>query len=101
MNYAGVFSYILYPGAFVDLPEHTVLLPPMNQLRVICAGVWHNAVLYVVLSEIASWRGRRSVVEVSEVGEPRVNGDSWWDWMDFHLSFFSEFVLYNHLLSHL
>ncbi|RUP50327.1 hypothetical protein BC936DRAFT_139614, partial [Jimgerdemannia flammicorona] len=51
INNAGIFLYILYPGAFVDIPSRTLaLLPPLRQLRVICAGVWHNAVLYLGLS---------------------------------------------------
>ncbi|RUS19212.1 hypothetical protein BC937DRAFT_87833 [Endogone sp. FLAS-F59071] len=83
INNAGVFLYILYPGAFVDLPERALsLLPPVRRLRVICAGVWHNAVLYIVLYialsaglrigfQMGGWKllqgeGGVAVVEVSE-----------------------------------
>ncbi|KAG9285041.1 hypothetical protein G9A89_009851 [Geosiphon pyriformis] len=45
----GVFLYILYPGAFVNLDmERLVSLPCVRQLRILCAGVWHNAVLYII-----------------------------------------------------
>ncbi|KAJ1940260.1 hypothetical protein FBU59_003865 [Linderina macrospora] len=41
----GVFIMGIYPGAFVDL-EATELekRPVIEQLRIVCAGVWHNAV---------------------------------------------------------
>ncbi|KAF9361943.1 hypothetical protein BGX26_009399 [Mortierella sp. AD094] len=43
----GVFLYILYPGAFVDIsPRVLAIMSPLQQLRVICAGVWHNAVFF-------------------------------------------------------
>ena len=41
--------YILYPGAFVDIsPRALAAMTPLQQLKVICAGVWHNAVLFVL-----------------------------------------------------
>ncbi|KAG0249887.1 Membrane-bound transcription factor site-2 protease [Mortierella polycephala] len=43
----GIFLYILYPGAFVDISSRAMaIMTPIQQLRVICAGVWHNAVLF-------------------------------------------------------
>ncbi|KAF9917405.1 Membrane-bound transcription factor site-2 protease [Lobosporangium transversale] len=46
---AGIFLYILYPGAFVDISSRALaIMSPLQQLRVICAGVWHNAVLFVI-----------------------------------------------------
>ncbi|KAF9195676.1 Membrane-bound transcription factor site-2 protease [Haplosporangium sp. Z 11] len=43
----GIFLYILYPGAFVDISSRAMaIMTPLQQLRVICAGVWHNAVLF-------------------------------------------------------
>ncbi|KAI7826013.1 hypothetical protein BC939DRAFT_447536 [Gamsiella multidivaricata] len=43
----GIFLYILYPGAFVDISSRALaIMSPLQQLRVICAGVWHNAVLF-------------------------------------------------------
>ena len=39
----------VYPGAFVDLyTEHLTVISPVRQLRIYCAGVWHNAVLVLV-----------------------------------------------------
>ncbi|CAO3570425.1 unnamed protein product [Mortierella alpina] len=45
----GIFLYILYPGAFVDIsPRALAIMSPLQQLRIICAGVWHNIVLFVL-----------------------------------------------------
>ncbi|XP_069745591.1 membrane-bound transcription factor site-2 protease isoform X2 [Narcine bancroftii] len=45
-NGFGVFIFVVYPGAFVDLyTNHLQLISPIQQLRVFCAGVWHNFVL--------------------------------------------------------
>ena len=39
----------MYPGAFVDLSsEHLQVVSPLRQLRIYCAGVWHNFVIVVV-----------------------------------------------------
>ncbi|KAI8983734.1 hypothetical protein BDB01DRAFT_789916 [Pilobolus umbonatus] len=44
---SGMFIMYLYPGAFVNIPDHPLShLRPFNQLKIICAGVWHNLVLY-------------------------------------------------------
>ncbi|KAI9025250.1 hypothetical protein CLU79DRAFT_744718 [Phycomyces nitens] len=46
---AGVFVYYLYPGAFVNVPDQPLqLLTPFRQLKIVCAGVWHNAILYLL-----------------------------------------------------
>ncbi|KAF9962616.1 Membrane-bound transcription factor site-2 protease [Mortierella alpina] len=46
----GIFLYILYPGAFVDIsPRALAIMSPLQQLRVICAGVWHNIVLFILV----------------------------------------------------
>ncbi|KAJ3187031.1 Membrane-bound transcription factor site-2 protease [Gaertneriomyces sp. JEL0708] len=46
----GVFLYVMFPGAFVELREQSMdLLRPYNKLRVICAGVWHNATLTLAI----------------------------------------------------
>ncbi|KAK3831094.1 MAG: hypothetical protein J3R72DRAFT_455214 [Linnemannia gamsii] len=43
----GIFLYILYPGAFVDISSRALaIMSPIQQLRVMCAGVWHNVVLF-------------------------------------------------------
>jgi S2P endopeptidase len=45
----GVFIVGVYPGAFVDLnSDQLAVLSPARQLRVYCAGVWHNFVLSAV-----------------------------------------------------
>ena len=44
-----MFFMLIYPGAFVDLyTEHLTVISPLRQLRIFCAGVWHNAVLVLV-----------------------------------------------------
>ncbi|KAJ2062560.1 hypothetical protein GGI17_002346 [Coemansia sp. S146] len=41
----GLFVMGVYPGAFVDLPRDKLEQAlPTQQLRIVCAGVWHNAV---------------------------------------------------------
>ncbi|GAA5797146.1 hypothetical protein HPULCUR_002525 [Helicostylum pulchrum] len=45
---SGMFVMYLYPGAFVNIPDQQLQsLDPWKQLKIICAGVWHNLVLYV------------------------------------------------------
>ncbi|KAH8868670.1 Membrane-bound transcription factor site-2 protease [Schistosoma japonicum] len=45
----GIFVFGLYPGAFVDLNTSDLQsLSPFCQLRVYCAGVWHNAVIAII-----------------------------------------------------
>lgn len=46
VNGFGVFVLFLYPGAFVDLhSDHLAVISPKRQLKIYCAGVWHNVVL--------------------------------------------------------
>ncbi|XP_069496777.1 membrane-bound transcription factor site-2 protease isoform X2 [Ambystoma mexicanum] len=46
LNGFGIFIFVVYPGAFVDLfTTHLQLVSPVQQLRIFCAGVWHNFVL--------------------------------------------------------
>lgn len=46
VNGFGIFMLFLYPGAFVDLhSDHLNVISPKRQLRIYCAGVWHNFVL--------------------------------------------------------
>lgn len=41
--------FLLIPAAFVQLPTEIFEgLSPRNQLKVVCAGVWHNLVLVLV-----------------------------------------------------
>lgn len=45
VNGVGTFIFILYPGAFVDLNSTELSSShPLCQLRIYCAGVWHNFV---------------------------------------------------------
>ena len=49
VNGFGLFLLILYPGAYVDLStEHLQIVSPLRQLRIYCAGVWHNFIIVVV-----------------------------------------------------
>ncbi|XP_054753404.2 membrane-bound transcription factor site-2 protease-like [Lytechinus pictus] len=48
VNGFGVFVMLIYPGAFVDLhTEHLQALNAIGQLRIYCAGVWHNFLLVI------------------------------------------------------
>lgn len=40
----------IYPGAFVEIREEflTSSTPPLQQLRIVCAGVWHNFTLAIL-----------------------------------------------------
>ena len=45
---AGLFLFLIYPAAFVDLnTEALKRCDPFQKLRIFCAGVWHNCVLMV------------------------------------------------------
>ncbi|KAJ1641722.1 hypothetical protein LPJ64_006345, partial [Coemansia asiatica] len=49
MRKIGIFVLGLYPGAFVDLPREQLEKQSLSaQMRVVCAGVWHNAVTALV-----------------------------------------------------
>ena len=55
VNGFGVFVMFLYPGAFVDLhSDHLAVISPKRQLRIYCAGVWHNVIL-VLFSLLLLW----------------------------------------------
>ena len=46
INGFGIFLLFIYPGAFVDLhSDHLTVISPKRQLRIYCAGVWHNVIL--------------------------------------------------------
>ena len=48
VNGFGLFFAVLYPGAFVDLyTEHLNVISPLRQLRIYCAGIWHNWVIVI------------------------------------------------------
>jgi len=56
VNGFGVFLFFVYPGAFVDLcVEDMVGLSPVRQLRVYCAGVWHNFVICLICAAIITF----------------------------------------------
>ena len=45
--------FVLIPAAFVQLPTEIFEgLSPRNQLKVVCAGVWHNLVLVLVSASL-------------------------------------------------
>jgi membrane-associated protease RseP (regulator of RpoE activity) len=44
----GVFVVGMFPGAFVRIEDSVQYLPSRSQLRVYCAGVWHNAILVLI-----------------------------------------------------
>ncbi|XP_041379243.1 LOW QUALITY PROTEIN: membrane-bound transcription factor site-2 protease-like [Gigantopelta aegis] len=49
-NGFGLFIFFLYPGAFVDLhSDHLTVISPKRQLRIYCAGVWHNIILSLLV----------------------------------------------------
>ena len=55
VNGFGIFVMFLYPGAFVDLhSDHLAVISPKRQLRIYCAGVWHNVIL-VLFSILLLW----------------------------------------------
>jgi len=55
INGVGAFVLFVYPGAFVDLREDTfVNIAPWKQLKIACAGAWHNFVLSLLALVIAS-----------------------------------------------
>ncbi|CAF1047392.1 unnamed protein product [Adineta ricciae] len=46
LNGCGYFLFLLYPGAYVDLNHEQVeMISAYRQLRIYCAGVYHNLVL--------------------------------------------------------
>lgn len=50
INGFGIFLLFIYPGAFVDLhSDHLSVISPRRQLRIYCAGVWHNVILSVAM----------------------------------------------------
>ncbi|KAI8070679.1 hypothetical protein BC940DRAFT_331517 [Gongronella butleri] len=53
----GLFIYYIYPGAFVNIPDQFMqILSPFRQLKIVCAGVWHNLVLYLwTLVLLSGW----------------------------------------------
>ncbi|KAJ3318170.1 Membrane-bound transcription factor site-2 protease [Blyttiomyces sp. JEL0837] len=57
---AGFFVFVIYPGAFVELNEATLsILSPFRRLRIVCAGVWHNAIMaalaWLALLSLPRW----------------------------------------------
>ena len=49
MNGFGIFLMVVYPGAFVDLhTDHLKAISAARQLRIYCAGIWHNFVLVLL-----------------------------------------------------
>ncbi|KAI9332544.1 peptidase family M50-domain-containing protein [Obelidium mucronatum] len=60
MRNAGIFVSVIFPGAFVDLNESSLMRSSATaRLRIICAGVWHNFVFagvsLLALSTLPYW----------------------------------------------
>ncbi|KAJ1969150.1 hypothetical protein IWQ62_000810 [Dispira parvispora] len=50
---SGIFLYILWPGAFVDVSQRSLKRRNRWQrLEIICAGVWHNVILALLISTL-------------------------------------------------
>ncbi|CAF2759839.1 unnamed protein product [Rotaria sp. Silwood2] len=49
VNGCGYFVFIVYPGAYVDLNQEKIqMITAYRQLRIYCAGVFHNMVLVLI-----------------------------------------------------
>ena len=49
VNGFGIFIMFIFPGAYVDLcSDHLKIISPIRQLRIFCAGVWHNIVIVII-----------------------------------------------------
>ncbi|XP_037793191.1 membrane-bound transcription factor site-2 protease-like [Penaeus monodon] len=49
VNGFGFVLMFILPGAFVDVPTEEIrTLTPFRQLKILCAGVWHNIVLVLL-----------------------------------------------------
>ncbi|KAL7059177.1 hypothetical protein AAHC03_013510 [Spirometra sp. Aus1] len=45
----GFFLFGIYPGAYVDISDSDLCsLSPLRQLKIYCAGVWHNGVIVLI-----------------------------------------------------
>lgn len=54
VNGFGFLFLFVLPGAYVDVPTDEIKnLSPTRQLKILCAGVWHNVVLVLVAVVIA------------------------------------------------
>lgn len=48
VNGFGILLLFILPGAYVDVPTEEIrTLTPFRQLKILCAGVWHNMVLVI------------------------------------------------------
>ncbi len=48
INNAGIFLYFFYPGAFVSFSDqYFTKCLFRGKLRILCAGVWHNVVVFI------------------------------------------------------
>ncbi|KAG0722203.1 Membrane-bound transcription factor site-2 protease [Chionoecetes opilio] len=54
VNGFGFLLMFILPGAYVDVPTEEIrALTPFRQLKILCAGVWHNIVLVVLALALA------------------------------------------------
>ncbi|KZT35486.1 hypothetical protein SISSUDRAFT_163590 [Sistotremastrum suecicum HHB10207 ss-3] len=50
LSSAGLSLFVIFPSAFVSFPPSLSLIPAHGRLRIICAGVWHNLIIWGVIS---------------------------------------------------
>ncbi|CAF3506146.1 unnamed protein product [Rotaria sp. Silwood1] len=56
VNGCGYFLFLLYPGAYVDLhQEQLQMISAVRQLRIYCAGVFHNMILVAIAVVFLLW----------------------------------------------
>ena len=81
VNGFAVFLFLIYPGAYVDLQsDHLKVISPRRQLKIFCAGAWHNvvvalgalALLYVLPSLLWPFYSSGRGVVVTSVAEGSV-----------------------------
>ena len=53
----GVFAALFFPGAYATLHHSFRRFPAASQLKIVCAGVWHNIILALVCAAILQVRG--------------------------------------------
>lgn len=85
VNYAGIFLYFFYPGAFVSFSDQYFnKCSSKKKLRILCAGVWHNLAMFLIgifilnsgiITSLMSFTGYRPVegTGVSVIGVEEVS----------------------------
>mgnify|MGYP001795085957 FL=1 len=88
INGFGMFMFIVYPGAFVDMHSESLFsVSSWKQLRIFCAGIWHNVLIVLtgvvmllslpsLLSPAYSIHEHLVVVSHTEVSNKRAAGQN-------------------------